>query len=96
MNVLTASSGLGTVNGVEDDDVIANIDALVDEEHRLYARGAGGEELTDEEHERLKALEVRLDQCWDLLRQRRARRSAGQDPEAAHTRPDDVVEHYQQ
>jgi len=87
---------LGTVNAVEDDNVIANIDALVDEEHQLHARVSGGEELSDEEHERLKAIEVRLDQCWDLLRQRRARRSAGQDPEAAHTRPADVVEHYQQ
>jgi hypothetical protein len=81
---------------VEDDQVIASIDSLVEEEHQLYARKSEGEELTDEEHERLKAIEVRLDQCWDLLRQRRARRSAGQDPETAHTRPTDVVEHYQQ
>jgi hypothetical protein len=39
---------------------------------------------------------VQLDQCWDLLRQRRARRAAGQDPDAAAVRPADVVEHYQQ
>lgn len=84
------------MNAVEDDDMIASIDALVDEEHRLYARASDGEELSDEEHERLKTIEVRLDQCWDLLRQRRARRSAGQDPDAAHTRSGEVVEHYQQ
>lgn len=87
---------VGTVNAVEDDTVISDIDALVEEEHQLYSRSSAGEELSDEEHERLKAIEVRLDQCWDLLRQRRARRSAGQDPEGAHTRPADVVEGYRQ
>jgi hypothetical protein len=79
-----------------DDDLIARIDALVDEEHALHSRHSGGEALNDEERDRLQALEVRLDQCWDLLRQRRARRSAGQDPDAAEARPAEVVEHYQQ
>ena len=77
-----------------DDDVIAQIDKLVDEEHRL--RSAAVAELTPDDHERLAALEVRLDQCWDLLRQRRAKRDAGLDPADAHTRTADVVEHYRQ
>jgi hypothetical protein len=80
---------------MEDDDVIASIDSLVEEEHRLYTKASDGE-LSDQEHDRLNALAVRLDQCWDLLRQRRARRAAGQDPDAARTRPGEVVEHYQQ
>jgi hypothetical protein len=79
-----------------DDDLISRIDALVDEEHALHARHAGGEALSDEERGRLESLEVSLDQCWDLLRQRRARRSAGQDPDAAAARPAEVVERYQQ
>jgi hypothetical protein len=44
----------------------------------------------------MREIEVQLDQCWDLLRQRRARRDAGQDPDAAEVRPEGVVEHYQQ
>ena len=84
------------MNGVEDDDVIAQIDALVEEEHRLHGRASSGEPLADSDRERLSQLEVRLDQCWDLLRQRRARRSAGFDPDAADARPSEVVERYQQ
>jgi hypothetical protein len=79
-----------------DDDLISRIDALVDEERALHSRHAGGEALSDEERDRLQTLEVHLDQCWDLLRQRRARRSAGQDPDDAATRPPEVVERYQQ
>jgi hypothetical protein len=52
--------------------------------------------LSDDDHERLRAIEVALDQCWDLLRQRRARRATGQDPDDAVARPADVVENYQQ
>ena len=52
--------------------------------------------LADEEHERLERIEVELDQCWDLLRQRRARRNAGEDPDAAVARDADTVEHYRQ
>ena len=81
---------------MDDDDLISRIDTLVDEEHELHTRHAGGEALSDEERDRLQALEVRLDQCWDLRRQRRARRSAGQDPDAAEARPAEVVERYQQ
>ena len=77
-----------------DDDVIAQISKLVEEEHRL--RSVAVHEMTPDDSERLDELEVRLDQCWDLLRQRRAKRSAGQDPSDAHTRSADVVEHYRQ
>ncbi len=79
-----------------DDDVIASIGALVDEEHRLHAKAGPGEPLTEDDEARLRDLEVRLDQCWDLLRQRRARREYGLDPDAASVRSGDVVEHYQQ
>jgi Protein of unknown function (DUF2630) len=57
-----------------DDDVLANIQQLADEEHELYERHRAGTPLSDDEHRRLNELQVRLDQCWDLLRQRRARR----------------------
>ena len=79
-----------------DEDLIERIDALVTEEHHLHDRAGEGEPLTDADRDRLQALEVQLDQCWDLLRQRRARRHAGQDPDEAAARPSDVVEHYQQ
>jgi len=80
---------------MEDDDLITRIDALVEEEHQLHTR-ASGEELDDADRTRLEELEVRLDQCWDLLRQRRARRHAGQDPDDAQVRPAEVVEGYRQ
>jgi hypothetical protein len=80
---------------MDDLDVLAKINTLVDEEHQLLARreGAGA---SAEDHERLARLEVELDQCWDLLRQRRARRSAGEDPAAAAARDPNTVEHYRQ
>jgi hypothetical protein len=77
-----------------DDDITTRITSLVNEEHHL--RGRGGGELTDDERGRLDALEVQLDQCWDLLRQRRARRATGGDPDDAAVRSGDVVEHYRQ
>ena len=76
-----------------DDDISVRINHLVDEEHQLRG-GAGG--LSDEARDRLASLEVQLDQCWDLLRQRRARREMGDDPGGAEARPAAVVEHYQQ
>jgi hypothetical protein len=79
-----------------DDDVLASIGALVDEEHRLHGKASPGEPLSDDDEIRLRAIEVRLDQCWDLLRQRRARREHGLDPDDARVRTADVVEHYQQ
>ncbi len=78
-----------------DEDVIARIDALVAEEHRLHT-SIPGTPISEADQQRLDELAVLLDQCWDLLRQRRARRHAGQDPDAAHVRPGDVVERYQQ
>jgi hypothetical protein len=82
--------------GSADDSIIQQITALVEEEHQLYGKSDGGAPLSDEDESRLRELEVRLDQCWDLLRQRRARRSAGLDPDDVRARPADVVEHYQQ
>jgi hypothetical protein len=79
-----------------DESIIDQINALVDEEHQLYGKSTGGEPLSETDDARLRDLEVRLDQCWDLLRQRRARRSAGLDPDEVAARPADVVEHYQQ
>jgi hypothetical protein len=73
-----------------DDDILKRIDELVAEEHRL-------QNTPDEtDPERLRSLEVMLDQCWDLLRQRRARRDAGLDPSEAKVRDANVVEGYQQ
>jgi hypothetical protein len=71
------------------------IDRMVDEEHQLWQREAAGD-ASDSDRERLEALRVSLDQCWDLLRQRHARRDAGQDPEGAEIRPAQVVERYEQ
>ena len=77
-----------------DDDIIAQIDGLIAEEHELRARAV--EELSPDDQERIDELEVRLDQCWDLLRQRRAREEFGQDPDDASARPTDTVEGYWQ
>ncbi|MFI7125313.1 DUF2630 family protein [Nonomuraea sp. NPDC050153] len=81
---------------MRDDEILTRIGALVDEEHELRNRLSTGEVTTDEEHERIKQLETALDQCWDLLRQRRARRSAGEDPDNAAARPANEVENYSQ
>jgi len=73
---------------------LARIHELVDEERELRARLQRSEISADEEHARLRALEVELDQCWDLLRQRRALRETGGDPREAQVRPPDEVEGY--
>jgi hypothetical protein len=78
---------------MDDEDLLETIQRLVDEEHAL--RDESGES-TAERRERLKTLEVRLDQCWDLLRQRRGRRHAGQDPGSARVRDANTVERYVQ
>jgi hypothetical protein len=80
---------------MDDRQIVARIGALADEEHELE-RAHAGEALSDTELERLRAVEVALDQCWDLLRQRRARRDAGEDPDAAVARPESTVEGYKQ
>lgn len=73
---------------------LARIHDLVDEERELRARLQRKEISGDEEHARLRDLEVQLDQCWDLLRQRRALRETGGDPREAQVRPPDEVEGY--
>jgi uncharacterized protein YjaG (DUF416 family) len=80
---------------MDDADIVRRISELADEEHQLEQAHAG-KALADDELDRLRAVEVALDQCWDLLRQRRARRNAGQDPDEATVRPEEVVERYQQ
>ncbi|GAA3656585.1 DUF2630 family protein [Nocardioides ginsengisoli] len=78
-----------------DDDVVRRINELADEEHRLQDLHEGGP-VGDDERARLKEIELALDQCWDLLRQRRARREAGEDPAGAEVRSESVVENYLQ
>ena len=80
---------------MDDVEIVRRIGSLVDEEHRLEQAHAG-DGLPDEDLERVRGIEVALDQCWDLLRQRRARRAAGQDPDDAAVRPAAVVEDYRQ
>jgi hypothetical protein len=80
---------------VADDELVRRINELADEEHRLE-RAHAGTPLDADELERLQGIELALDQCWDLLRQRRARRSAGLDPDAAQARPEGTVEGYEQ
>ena len=79
-----------------DDDVLANIQQLADEEHELYERHRAGTPLDGDEQRRMHELQVRLDQCWDLLRQRRARRQYGEDTSKAQARDESTVEGYQQ
>jgi Protein of unknown function (DUF2630) len=80
-----------------DRDIIRRIDDLVDEEHALERRSSEqGSPLSEAEQDRLRALEEHLDQLWDLLRQRRARRNAGLDPDGASERDPSVVERYRQ
>jgi Protein of unknown function (DUF2630) len=80
---------------MDDSQVLGRIGALVEEEHALE-RQATGDGLDEAQQARLREVEVALDQCWDLLRQRRARRDAGQDPDAAAVRPEGTVEGYLQ
>jgi hypothetical protein len=76
-----------------DEDVITRINDLAHEEHQLFEKESEGKANT-RERERLKEIQVQLDQCWDLLHQRRARRSAGLDPDQAAVRPETTVEGY--
>jgi Protein of unknown function (DUF2630) len=80
---------------VDDPRIHATIEDLVAEEHELWQRESAGT-ASDDDRRRLEELKVSLDQCWDLLRQRRALREAGHDPDDAQARSDEVVEHYQQ
>jgi hypothetical protein len=80
---------------MEDSQIHSRIEQLVAEEQELYERGAGGG-LSETEHRRLESIKIGLDQCWDLLRQRRALSDAGYDPGAARVRDAEVVENYEQ
>ncbi|MEA2847917.1 MAG: hypothetical protein QOG78_3198 [Rhodospirillaceae bacterium] len=73
-----------------DRNVLGHIEELVTEEKKLYAQG----EMSDAERDRLTKINVELDRCWDLLRQRRALREYGRDPDQAEVRPAKVVENY--
>ena len=78
-----------------DQDIIGHIDELIAEEHTLRGKATGGGLSTDEQ-ERMNQLSAQLDQCWDLLRQRRARREFGENPDDAKARPVNEVEGYRQ
>jgi len=78
----------------DDSDLQSRISTLIEEERRLRQALAAGEITADEEHERLNGVEVELDQCWDLLRQRRAKREYGADPAQAEVRAPGTVENY--
>lgn len=81
---------------MDDKTLRAQIGELVDEEHRLRSRSVTGHGLSIEQRLRLEHLEEQLDQTWDLLRRRLARREAGQDPEVEAPRPVRQVETYLQ
>lgn len=76
----------------QDSSVLGHINQLVKEEEGLY----GKKELTDLDRARLAELKIALDQCWDLLRQRRALREFGENPDLAKVRPAKIVENYEQ
>ena len=80
---------------MDDSQVHGTIEQLVAEEHELWEREAAGNG-TESDRQRLRELKVSLDQCWDLLRQRRALRDDGRDPDAADIRSPEVVEGYEQ
>ena len=77
---------------MDESDILSRIHALVDEEHKLRE----GTEHTDDERTRMDRIEADLDQCWDLLRQRRAKRQYDENPDEAEVRPESTVENYLQ
>jgi len=80
---------------MDDKEVLGRINELAREEHELFERESH-EKVSDADRARLRRLEITLDQCWDLLRQRRALREFGGDPDQARVRPPDIVENYEQ
>ncbi|MGH3211879.1 MAG: DUF2630 family protein [Trebonia sp.] len=81
---------------MDDKDIMSKITDLIDAEHELRGQLQRGELSTEQERERLRSTEEALDQCWDLLRQRRAKREFGESTEGANARPVSEVEGYQQ
>jgi hypothetical protein len=81
---------------MDDKQILANINELIETEHKLRQQLANGELTGTEEHQQLRSTEEALDQCWDLLRQRRARREFGENPDDAGARPVSEVENYRQ
>ena len=75
---------------MDDSAIFDRLRSLTDEEHAMHQQGPGADA------DRLRDIEVMLDQCWDLLRQRRAKREFGADPDDAHVRDPETVEHYEQ
>ena len=80
---------------MDDREILSRINQLIADEDRLH-QAAVDNALTDQDRSHLRGIDEQLDQCWDLLRQRRALREFGGDPEAAQPRPIDTVEHYEQ
>ena len=78
--------------GMDENDILSRISSLVDEEHKLRE----GTDHTDDQRARMQQLEANLDQCWDLLRQRRAKRQYDENPDDAAARPESTVESYLQ
>jgi len=78
---------------MDDTEVLGRINELAREEHELFERESRAN-VSDADRERLRRIEVTLDQCWDLLRQRRARRAAGLDPDEARVRDERTFEGY--
>ena len=81
---------------MDDKEILAHIDDLIQTEHQLREQLAAGQLSGAREREQLKAAEEALDQCWDLLRQRRARREFGEDPSGTRPRSASEVEGYLQ
>lgn len=81
---------------MNDDQVLEDINRLAAEEQQIHEAAAPSEGLSEAQHDRLAAIEVELDRCWDLLRQRRAERRAGRSADDASPRPAETVETYLQ
>jgi hypothetical protein len=84
--------GAGQAVGMDETDILSRIHSLVDEEHKLRESS----DHTEEQRARIGKLEADLDQCWDLLRQRRAKRQYDENPDEAQVRPESTVEGYLQ
>jgi Protein of unknown function (DUF2630) len=85
-----SQQAIGSISAMDDSVIFDRLRSLTDEEHAIHQQGAEGDA------ERLRDIEVMLDQCWDLLRQRRALRQYGRDPDDARVRDERTVEGYQQ